>query len=539
MQQPTISRSTRRGAIDTTYRHQNQDLDIVPAYLPKPSSRVWIIRDQDGVQYAGRQDMVDLIQQMERKLRGIHTFPKASCLPRDLQVHPYMTEKHALQVFLQSLTVEQLRLILQMFKTRCLISEEIYDYCCDLFLLKRDITIENFQFLIQHLLNRCTYGLAYIVYVMHHFGHVELAYQLYNIYLNLNISPMIVHKIDASSRKKIQNYFEVMKTNIQYMVFKDPFNFFKKLSVHFRQKIADIHPSSTKFAVLCDKYVVLLALTMDTLVNKTIEISPDDQVFHDMERFAAMTLCPDLSRCMLYGRRAVVLSFANKKGEGEELVKEALVCAHRVSACLETVDLLYKIVLFLRVWYEHFPQITTNAIYDHYRMAMQILENEPDDRREVWAMKFTFRLLCCFLGLGMHCRFIKHFNCTNNVKTESERLLKKYQSSETGLRLKMYFSIAKSRLHHLKGDTDTALEHILLAKEIAMKGKYVELKTILESEQTLYLSDAAPLFVEEESSDSDNIVSHCIPEPIQLPNSWNPNSFQSPKKSVCRIDKFF
>lgn len=55
MQQPTISRSTSRSAVDTTYRHQNQDLDIVPAYLPKPSSRVWIIRDPDGVQYAGRQ----------------------------------------------------------------------------------------------------------------------------------------------------------------------------------------------------------------------------------------------------------------------------------------------------------------------------------------------------------------------------------------------------------------------------------------------------------------------------------------------------
>lgn len=144
---------------------------------------------------------------MERTLPGIHTFPKASYLPRDNLVHLYMTEKHALQVFLQSLTVEQLRLILQMFKTRCLISKEIYDYCCDLFLLKRDITEENFQLLIQHLLNRCTYGLAYIVYVMHHFGHVELAYQLYNIYLNLNISPMIVHKIDASSRKKNSKLF--------------------------------------------------------------------------------------------------------------------------------------------------------------------------------------------------------------------------------------------------------------------------------------------------------------------------------------------
>lgn len=65
MQQPTISRSTPRGAIDTTYMHQNQDLDIVPAYLPKPYSRVWVIRDQDDVQYAGRQGRVDLIQQME------------------------------------------------------------------------------------------------------------------------------------------------------------------------------------------------------------------------------------------------------------------------------------------------------------------------------------------------------------------------------------------------------------------------------------------------------------------------------------------
>lgn len=55
MQQPPITRSTPRDAIATTYMHQNQDLDIVPAYLPKPSSRVWIIRDQDGVQYAGRQ----------------------------------------------------------------------------------------------------------------------------------------------------------------------------------------------------------------------------------------------------------------------------------------------------------------------------------------------------------------------------------------------------------------------------------------------------------------------------------------------------
>lgn len=129
---------------------------------------------------------------------------------------------------------------------------------------------------------------------------------------------------------------------------------------------------------------------------------------------------------MFYGRRVVVLLFVNKKGEGEELVKEVLVCVYRVFVCLEIVDLLYKIVFFFCVWYEYFFQIIINVIYDYYRMVMQILENELDDCREVWVMKFIFCLLCCFLGLGMYCCFIKYFNCINNVKIELERFLKKY-----------------------------------------------------------------------------------------------------------------
>lgn len=64
MQQPTISRSTSRSAVDTTYRLQNQDLDIVLSYLPKPSSSVWVIRDQDGVQYAGRQGTDAFLQHL-------------------------------------------------------------------------------------------------------------------------------------------------------------------------------------------------------------------------------------------------------------------------------------------------------------------------------------------------------------------------------------------------------------------------------------------------------------------------------------------
>lgn len=46
----------------------------------------------------------------------------------------------------------------------------------------------------------------------------------------------------------------------------------------------------------------------------------------------------------------------------------------------------------------------------------------------------------------------------------------------------MYFLIVKFRLYYLKGDIDIVLEYIFLVKEIVMKGKYVELKIILELE---------------------------------------------------------
>ncbi|XP_056005903.1 uncharacterized protein LOC125660490 [Ostrea edulis] len=429
----------------------------------------------------------------------------------------------SLREFLHTVTIEELRQLLKMFKTRCLISKEMYTRLDQIHRQSGDMD-EMFTLLITHLSERCISGLQYVFFVMYSSGYQNLAYTLYTIYQNIlemfKRKPPQVQRLDTRNRKKIQIYFKSMKTNLQNMIFLDPVDYFMKRSIEFRQKIYTTVPSSedTILQEFCDKYVVALAFTIDTMANKTNHIDPNHKLFRDMESIISFTSCPDLSRCILYGRRAVVLSFANKKGEGEGLLREGLICAQRVSSCLEIVDLHYKSVLFLRAWFEHFPQIILNRIYGHMQSAMQILENEQDDVRRFWTQRFIFRLLCCFLGLGMRCRFIEKFNCPFNILQEAERLLNKYDTPDAECRLQMYFAIAKSRLWNLKGDNDAALEYISQAKEIACRGNFSELKTISAAEQVLFLSDVQPLFVETENNNFTDII---IAEPIHLPPSYH------------------
>ncbi|XP_056005904.1 uncharacterized protein LOC130050293 [Ostrea edulis] len=432
-------------------------------------------------------------------------------------------EVNSLKEFLHTVTTEQLRQLLKIFKTRCLISEELYIRLDQIHRQSGDMD-EMFTLLITHLSRRCTSGLPYVLFVMYHSGYQNLAYTLYTINQNilemLKRKPPLVQRLDTLNRKKIQIYFESLKKNLQDMIFRDPVGYFMRLSIKVRQKIYTTVYSSEE-AILqefCDKYVVTLALTIDALSNKTNQIDPNHELFRDMESIISFTSCPDLSRCMLYGRRAVALSFVNKR-EGEGLLREGLICSQRVSSCLEIVDLHYKSVLFLRTSFENFPQIMLNRIYEHMQSALQILENEPDDVRRFWTQRFIFRLLCCILGLGMRCRFIEKFNCPFYILQEAERLLSKYDSPDAECRLQMYFSIAKSRLQNLKGDNNTALEYISQAKEIARKGNFSELKNILAAEQVLLLPNVAPLFVEtENNNDFTDII---VTEPIHLPPSYH------------------
>ncbi|XP_062610953.1 uncharacterized protein LOC134272798 [Saccostrea cucullata] len=355
----------------------------------------------------------------------------------------------------------------------------------------------------------------------------ELGYKLFNICENIRdyyLSPRVVYRIDASERRNIHLYFENMKKCLQAMIFRDPVQHLKKLSQEMREKIYS-HLSkignqkeTRHFRELCDKYVVVQALALDALSNKTNEISPDDQLFENIESIISMTSCPNLSRCLLNGRRAVVLSFANRKGDGEGVVLQALTDTANVTGCLEIVDMHYKIVLFRRAWFEKFPQIELNSIYEHLQTALSILQNEPDDVRMHWTRQFIFRLLCCLLGLGMRCRFLPNFHLPQRVLQESERLLKEYGMKEAEGRVQMFYFILKSRLHQLKCESNLAIDYIEKAEALAKTGQYNELEVIQDAKDRLYLSDAPSLSTDTETTDS--FQGECAKLTLDLPPSY-------------------
>ncbi|CAG2210041.1 unnamed protein product [Mytilus edulis] len=175
---------------------------------------------------------------------------------------------------------------------------------------------------------------------------------------------------------------------------------------------------------MCDKYIVLVALTFDALANKSNEVDPEDKLFKEIENIISWSSCPDLSRCMLYGRKAVRLSFKGKQAEGEVMVIKARECADKFEPCLETVDLYYKIVLFRRAWYENSPEDELMSIMDCTNIARDLLTGMSDDLRLFWSRRFVVRLLFCYLGLGMRCRFIPGYQIRPEYIQKSEDLLK-------------------------------------------------------------------------------------------------------------------
>lgn len=331
--------------------------------------------------------------------------------------------------------------------------------------------------------------LSNVVFVMYNLKsrYTSWACQLYTTFKNvLELRPFIVSRVHIKDRTFIQAYFDVMKKSVQKMEFENPVEYLTNLShqIQMTGQRCDQTQQIT-FTEICDKYIVLVALTIDALANKTNDIDPRGNLFNEIEAIVSKTSFPDLSRCMLYGRKAVALSFQNNREEGEDMEKMALICAANVAPCLETVDMFYKLVLFHRAWYEKNPHKELMFIAEVTSKAFDILPDMGDEIRLFWSRRFVARLLFCYLGLGMRCRFIPGYQIQPKYIKVSETLLKTYDSNTAEIRIQMLFYIAKARLSHLKGDLKTAIACNKEAKNIATKGAYSELKTILDNEKIL------------------------------------------------------
>ncbi|CAG2213688.1 unnamed protein product [Mytilus edulis] len=144
---------------------------------------------------------------------------------------------------------------------------------------------------------------------------------------------------------------------IQEMKYVKRSKYFRELSLQTLEMIRNKYLYKGKLMPrICDKYIMLEALSIDILTNETDKINLSDRLLNirDKEYILKMSSYPDLLRCMLLVRRAVIGSFnqQQKTTEGEAIISDIFQMMDSLQPCVEHVDILYRIVIFQRALFK-------------------------------------------------------------------------------------------------------------------------------------------------------------------------------------------
>ncbi|CAC5426143.1 unnamed protein product [Mytilus coruscus] len=299
--------------------------------------------------------------------------------------------------------------------------------------------------------------------------------------------PLIVSRVHIKHLSIMRKCFLDNEKCVFEIDSSDPLRYLETLFQFIQMSENQGNLTTCNMTKIYDQYVAFVAFTIDDFTNKTNDIDPESNLFNDIEAIASKTSCPDVTRCIMYGRKAVAYSFKNKKVEGENMKMKALLCVVNVGPCLEIVDMLYKLVLFSRAWYEHNPDEELAFILEYTKKANDTLAaiSLGDDQRYLWQQRFNVRLLFCYVGIGMRGKFISTYKLKSTHENEANKLLAILNASDSNSRLGMLVNVAKSRLYQLNSEFEEAIFYNKKAKIIAIRKNYCERKEICENAKKL------------------------------------------------------
>lgn len=287
-----------------------------------------------------------------------------------------------------------------------------------------------------------------------------------------------------------KDYFIEQTKMIQEMKYVKRSKYFRELSLQTLEMIRNKYLYKGKLMPrICDKYIMLEALSIDILTNETDNIKLSDRLLNirDKEYILKMSSYPDLLRCMLLVRRAVIGSFnqQQKTTKGEAIISDIFQMMDSLQPCVEHVDILYRIVIFQRALFKSSPDRVTTRIEQLLDRAKCLLQMESNEVKLFWETRFSIRLLFCYLGMGMRGVFIANYVITDDIKEKANKLIDFSDSKHSPLRIKMIFYMAKARYFDLTCETEKAIKCNENAKDIAERGNYNEKTTIIENDKRI------------------------------------------------------
>lgn len=356
----------------------------------------------------------------------------------------------------------------------------ISEACFDLINVKREKSpfLFSYEILANEVAKR--YPLKTFVFILYCVEFIQLANDLISYYKEYTRTKLVqeVARAAVGDRRPIQQYFKFIKKQVHEFTFKNPQGDLSLIGARLRQRI-EMEENEAKRQHMNDRYIALKAAEIDALTNKTDDIDPYGGAFKDIEDVLDESSNPNISRVLLYGRKADVLSSLGKQDEGRCMLQEGFSCANATDTCIESIDMIYKSVVFrLSELEEHPSEKIKKLLLAEASRGIQDLSREDEDVKIFWRRLFILRMIYCHLGIGKRCRMIPCYEVSVESVKEAERLLLLDPLDELEHRRQMMYGVAKARLMELKGDMSSALTFISKAVEIAKEGKYNEMPMI-------------------------------------------------------------
>lgn len=251
------------------------------------------------------------------------------------------------------------------------------------------------------------------------------------------------------------------------------------IGARIRQRI-ELEKNDGRQQNMYDRYIALKAAEIDALTNRTDDIDPYGGAFSDIEEVLDRSSNPSISRVLLYGRKADVLSSLGRPEEGRCMLKEGFTYANSTDTCIESVDMVYKSVVFRLSELEEDPSnlLLKEKLLAEASRGLHELNEENEDVKIFWKRLFVLRMIYCHLGIGKRCRIFPNFEISKQSLKEAERLLSLDPLEDLEHRRQMMYGVAKARLQELQGDLSSAVETLSRVLEIAKEGNYTEMPMI-------------------------------------------------------------
>ena len=294
-----------------------------------------------------------------------------------------------------------------------------------------------------------------------------------------------VHRPDLSDRAKTSDRFRTIKSQVHALVFENGYAFLKELCRKKRKKIKE-EQDEIKRMKLYDELVALKAAEMDAVTNIQGIVSHNHKGYIEIQGMVDLSSNPALTRVLLHGRIADVLSTVSSFDAAKNHIREAYTSAYASGPCIEVTDMMYKHVVIKLSEFENYPSIEAlNAVLREANIALWTLQDQKEENRIFYSKLLLLRMTFAHLGIGKFCKMVNGYIPNMESLVQAEKLLKHHDLDDLEHRRQMFLEIAKARLFQWKGEMDAALCHLVEARKLADEGQYAENEGLKEYEHQL------------------------------------------------------